>query len=1039
MSIIVDGYTMLFFDKFAGLHNYDNPATIKMTLTDLFASDFKQLTNIIAINEFNKFGGIYQIPTNLDQELFQVIVFMTTYGPTKALAMYTVIGINNNILKKHVIEKIQIPNHQLLLCLCRYHNMYSKTMKYGFVLSNTPNINELSTDIITHIKNHTGDIIDKMENNPEFLTCDLFPYQKRSVYWMLQKEREEKTIIIDINDKVIIGDVYYDTIKQSLTTGGDRKKITFNGGALTDEVGLGKTVQMTSLSLLNPAKDLSYIRQDQPKLFSKATLVLCPNQLCGQWKREIEKMVNITEDYDVKIILLLTKINYDKVSYQDLLDADFVIVSYNFLDNQCYLGGWMKNLSTSKSYHKSALFNLSDVKDVFTKLGKELVKNPAFLSNKNPIINLINWHRIVVDEFHEIYTVTKYEHMKNLLVTFDAKYKWAVTGTPFDKGNVCLLKMLDFVTNYENPYVDKILTIPAIAEHMKYDFFRRNTKASVKEEYQLPPLKETVMKLKFTQTERMIYNAYLANPNNDKFSIFLRKLCCHPTLADETKDMLSNCKTLSDIEKTMVLHYEKSKQTSYNVVLYLKKRIIISENKIKIIEKKRQRKFLRKIGYTVSIKKEEINIDINNDQCEIKGINLEEFGINIENQEGIPEENDDDGDDEPIEGKTHIIVSDENQDKINNLIGNLLKANNSITIQHIREYISTINTKLTEAQKRYEGAKTTSDFYKNVFDRIKKTAKKSDIIDDIKDNENIKNNDNTDDSDDDEICGICLNEIPENDIGVTKCGHVYCYQCIKTIIIQRHQCPVCRKNINQNELFMISYEKKQKKSDYSIDLKNKLELIDKVGTKIANIIYYIKSVPDHIIIFSQWDDMLRKIGNILDDYGIQNVLCRGNVFQRDKAIRLFSSDPKMRVIMLSSESAASGTNLTKASKVILTDPVCGTYEYRKNTEGQAVGRAHRTGQLNEVEVLRFIICDTIEEEIFKANIVDDIKHIPKFQIFESTDDLIILTDDKLNELSSSIKASTEKKAIKKITVKGIHNKVEMKMKEKEKEEVEDEN
>ena len=143
--------------------------------------------------------------------------------------------------------------------------------------------------------------------------------------------------------------------------------------------------------------------------------------------------------------------------------------------------------------------------------------------------------------------------------------------------------------------------------------------------------------------------------------------------------------------------------------------------------------------------------------------------------------------------------------------------------------------------------------------------------------------------------------------------------------------------------------------------------------------------------------------------------------------------------MLSSESAASGTNLTKASKVILTDPVCGTYEYRKNTEGQAVGRAHRTGQLNEVEVLRFIICDTIEEEIFKANIVDDIKHIPKFQIFESTDDLIILTDDKLNELSSSIKASTEKKAIKKITVKGIHNKVEMKMKEKEKEEVEDEN
>ena len=223
---------------------------------------------------------------------------------------------------------------------------------------------------------------------------------------------------------------------------------------------------------------------------------------------------------------------------------------------------------------------------------------------------------------------------------------------------------------------------------------------------------------------------------------------------------------------------------------------------------------------------------------------------------------------------------------------------------------------------------------------------------------------------------------------------------------------------------MISYERKKKSSEAAADLKNKLELIDKVGTKIANIIYYIKSVPDHIIIFSQWDDMLRKIGHILDDYGIKNVFCRGNVFQRDKAVRLFSSDPTMRVIMLSSESAASGTNLTKASKVILTDPVCGTYEYRKNTEGQAVGRAHRTGQMNEVEVLRFIICDTIEEEIFKANIAEDTKHVPKFKIFESTDDSITLTDDKLNELSSSIKASTEKKATKKIVVKGRTKKAE---------------
>ena len=54
----------------------------------------------------------------------------------------------------------------------------------------------------------------------------------------------------------------------------------------------------------------------------------------------------------------------------------------------------------------------------------------------------------------------------------------------------------------------------------------------------------------------MMYNAYLANPNNDKFSTYLRQLCCHPQLAEETKDALSNCKTLADIEKMMVSHYQ---------------------------------------------------------------------------------------------------------------------------------------------------------------------------------------------------------------------------------------------------------------------------------------------------------------------------------------------------------------------------------------------------------------------------------------------------------------------------------------------------
>ena len=82
--------------------------------------------------------------------------------------------------------------------------------------------------------------------------------------------------------------------------------------------------------------------------------------------------------------------------------------------------------------------------------------------------------------------------------------------------------------------------------------------------------------------------------------------------------------------------------------------------------------------------------------------------------------------------------------------------------------------------------------------------------------------------------------------------------------------------------------------------------------------------------------------------------------------------------MLSSESAASGTNLTKASQIILLDPVYGDFKYRKDTENQAIGRAHRLGQTEQLEVVRFIVKESIEEEIYNTNIEEDKKHTNQF-------------------------------------------------------------
>jgi SNF2 family DNA or RNA helicase len=154
---------------------------------------------------------------------------------------------------------------------------------------------------------------------------------------------------------------------------------------------------------------------------------------------------------------------------------------------------------------------------------------------------------------------------------------------------------------------------------------------------------------------------------------------------------------------------------------------------------------------------------------------------------------------------------------------------------------------------------------------------------------------------------------------------------------------------------------------------NKSNDVDILGTKLAYIINYIKMTPNkYRILFSQWDYLLKEVGKVLDSNGIKHLYCQGNVYQKDKVLRLFNGkdiiENEFRIIMLSSDSTVSGSNLNNAEEVIFLDPIYGDKQYRINTENQAIGRLRRLGNnFKQIKILRLLIKDTIEEEIFKDN------------------------------------------------------------------------
>jgi len=1003
-----EGKTYLIYDKAtAGLHSFSNVLTIDITIESIFKGKIEPLEGQEALDYYNNMmDDNFKIPSDVPLDIYNFHCFQ--FNNENVHIVVTLMSANNKLLEEYYNKYGKIPNSEFISDVCKYHKNYMRhTIQHQLSkiqpTDNSMNdINMKTTNIVETALKPNSSCFDPMIDQPPYLKQNLYNYQKRTIQWMVDTEKNHTKLNYSINadSEIKLGNIIYDPYSKTFSPQSNYNSLVFAGGAIIDELGLGKTIESITGSILHPSANISYTRNDN-KLYSRATLIICPNNISGQWKREFDLMIdNTSKNLDVKCIF--TKTHYKNISYIDLLDADFVIVSFNFLGNKCFVDPFIQNITKSKSYMDSTLYNREIIEKEFNKIRTNVLKNiETSLHENNPVLPIIEWHRIIVDEFHEPYTIDKYAYVKHILNHFSGTYKWCMSATPFNKGSECLSKMLDFVTKRQNTIGDRIYINDNVYNYMNTNFFRRNTKDSKEGENQLKELRERVIWLKFSQTERMMYNAYLTDPNVDKFSIMMRQLCCHPNIADETKGILSNCKTLSDIEKMMVSHYKKNYEDaklkfdkSSIRILRLKKREIITIYK-------RQRRFLRKLKYKVTIEYPDFGLGNEEDMSDEEDETIKHLF------------NDDDNDDSDSDddGKEEITVNEDNQINIMKLVKQKWDAPPSVILGQIRDNIQTTIVKTAQLKKEMDGKETTYNFFNNVIQRVIKTAKNGSDSDSESNSESDSGSESESDSnDDEEICGICMCPVESKDIGVTKCGHVFDHECLKTMIAQKPNCPVCKTGLTSNQIYLISYEKKVKNP--TTEIKDKISLINKVGTKLANLIYYLMSIPDHVIIFSQWDDLLKKVGVVLNDHGIKNCFCRGNVWQRDKALKEFNTKDDVKVIMLSSQSAASGTNLTKATKVILLDPVFGSYTARRNTEWQAVGRAYRTGQKNSVEIVRLVIKDSVEEEIYMMNKKEDSNHNSQIKIEEINDSSLTLSTQKIATIQEQVQKSQKKKELK---------------------------
>uniref|UniRef100_A0A1J3JUT9 Putative SWI/SNF-related matrix-associated actin-dependent regulator of chromatin subfamily A member 3-like 2 n=1 Tax=Noccaea caerulescens TaxID=107243 RepID=A0A1J3JUT9_NOCCA len=262
------------------------------------------------------------------------------------------------------------------------------------------------------------------------------------------------------------------------------------------------------------------------------------------------------------------------------------------------------------------------------------------------------------------------------------------------------------------------------------------------------------------------------------------------------------------------------------------------------------------------------------------------------------------------------------------------------------------------------------------------------------------------------ICCSCLDP-PENPV-VTLCGHVFCYQCVLEYINgYENMCPVsrCREQLGRDVVFSVSALRNCISNDFGCSSsqdkgldKSVFERSEFSSSKIKAVLDILQSLskqgspnsaqlgqlpsssqpyddddddvtivepmnlhssspsqgPVKTIVFSQWTGMLDLVERCFFENGIEFRRLDGtmSLAARDRAVKEFSNDPDVKVMLMSLKAGNLGLNMVAACHVILLD-----LWWNPTTEDQAIDRAHRIGQTRPVTVTRITIKDTIEDKI----------------------------------------------------------------------------
>ncbi|KAL3718231.1 hypothetical protein ACJRO7_003375 [Eucalyptus globulus] len=289
-----------------------------------------------------------------------------------------------------------------------------------------------------------GDNLDLEEMDPPCtLHCELRPYQKQALHWMVQREKgrcmdEAATTLHPCWEAYHLADkrdlvVYLNAFSGDATIEFPSMLQMARGGILADAMGLGKTIMTIALLLthkergeslgspnitqpLNEGSEIANTLEQSPnsskrenkflgfkrlmkqRMLNGGCLIVCPMTLLGQWKAEIETHVQPGS--------LSVYVHYGQSRPKEaklLAQSDVVITTYGVLTSE---------YSGENSGESGVLFS-------------------------------VRWFRVVLDEAHTIKSSKSQISMAAAALV--ANCRWCLTGTPIQNSLEDIYSLLRFL------------------------------------------------------------------------------------------------------------------------------------------------------------------------------------------------------------------------------------------------------------------------------------------------------------------------------------------------------------------------------------------------------------------------------------------------------------------------------------------------------------------------------------------------------------------------------------------------------------------